>query len=198
MSVQSEVNRLEQAKADIKTAMQAKGITVPSDATLDEYAELLAEMVVGIAFGGTGATNAAQARTNLGITLANLGVTATAAELNKLDGITATTAELNYVDGVTSAIQTQLNSKSPSTHTHSNMKGASSSVAGTAGFVPAPSIGSQNKYLRGDGTWQVPTNTTYGVATTSQNGLMSAADKTKLNSLEETTAIDTPYIESLF
>ena len=78
MSVQSEVNRLEQAKADIKTAMQAKGITVPSDATLDEYAELLAEMVVGIAFGGTGATNAAQARINLGITLANLGVTATA------------------------------------------------------------------------------------------------------------------------
>ena len=35
-------------------------------------------------------------------------VTATAAELNILDGVTATTAELNYVDGVTSAIQTQL------------------------------------------------------------------------------------------
>ena len=38
-------------------------------------------------------------------------VTATASELNVLDGITATTAELNYVDGVTSAIQTQLNNK---------------------------------------------------------------------------------------
>ena len=44
-------------------------------------------------------------------TLADLGVTATAAELNKLDGVTATTAELNYVDGVTSNIQTQLNGK---------------------------------------------------------------------------------------
>lgn len=198
MSVQSEVNRLEQAKADIKTAMQAKGITVPSDATLDEYAELLAEMVVGIAFGGTGATNAVQARINLGITLANLGVTATATELNRLDGITATTAELNYVDGVTSAIQTQLNSKSPTNHTHSNMAGASSSANGTAGFVPATIAGSQNKYLRGDGTWQTPTNTTYGVATTSKNGLMSATDKSKLDSLEETTAIDTSYIESLF
>ena len=198
MSVQSEVNRLEQAKADIKTAMQAKGITVPSDATLDEYAELLAEMVVGIAFGGTGATNAAQARINLGITLANLGVTATATELNRLDGITATTAELNYVDGVTSAIQTQFNSKSPTNHTHSNMAGASSSANGIAGFVPAPIAGSQSKYLRGDGTWQTPTNTTYGVATTSKNGLMSATDKSKLDSLEETTAIDTTYIESLF
>jgi len=39
------------------------------------------------------------------------GVTATTAELNIMDGVTATTTELNYVDGVTSAIQTQLNSK---------------------------------------------------------------------------------------
>lgn len=38
-------------------------------------------------------------------------VTATAAELNLLDGVTATTAELNYVDGVTSNIQTQLDAK---------------------------------------------------------------------------------------
>lgn len=37
-------------------------------------------------------------------------VTATAAELNLLDGVTATTAEINYLDGVTSNIQTQLNS----------------------------------------------------------------------------------------
>lgn len=39
------------------------------------------------------------------------GVTATAAELNILDGVTATAAELNYVDGVTSAIQTQIDGK---------------------------------------------------------------------------------------
>jgi len=37
------------------------------------------------------------------------GVTATAAELNVLDGVTATAAELNHTDGVTSNIQTQLN-----------------------------------------------------------------------------------------
>lgn len=39
------------------------------------------------------------------------GVTASAAELNILDGATLTTTELNYVDGVTSSIQSQLNSK---------------------------------------------------------------------------------------
>lgn len=36
------------------------------------------------------------------------------------------------------------------------MKGATSSAAGSAGYVPAPSAGAQAKYLRGDGTWQEP------------------------------------------
>ena len=47
--------------------------------------------------------------TNTKYTLSSFGITATAAEINKLDGITATTKELNYTDGVTSNIQTQLN-----------------------------------------------------------------------------------------
>ena len=53
-----------------------------------------------------------------GVSLSQLGLTATAAEINKLDGITVTTEELNYVDGVTSNIQTQLNSKAASGHNH--------------------------------------------------------------------------------
>lgn len=42
------------------------------------------------------------------------GLTASAAELNILDGATLSTAELNYVDGVTSAIQTQIDGKQAS------------------------------------------------------------------------------------
>ena len=38
----------------------------------------------------------------------------TTSEFDVLDGITATTAEINYVDGVTSNVQTQLNTKAPS------------------------------------------------------------------------------------
>ena len=49
--------------------------------------------------------------TNNTYTLSSFGITATAAELNVLDGITATVTELNYCDGVTSNIQTQLNGK---------------------------------------------------------------------------------------
>lgn len=79
-----------------------------------------------------------------GVTLSQLGITATASELNKMDGITATTAELNlmdgvtattaeinYLDGVTSGIQSQLDSlnssKAPSSHNHS----ASNITSGT-------------------------------------------------------------------
>lgn len=43
--------------------------------------------------------------------IGGVAVTASATEINKLDGVTASTAELNYVDGVTSNIQTQLDAK---------------------------------------------------------------------------------------
>lgn len=56
--------------------------------------------------------------------------------------------------------------------TYTNMGAASASAAGKAGLVPAPAAGAQAKYLRGDGTWAVPTNTTYGLASTSANGLL--------------------------
>ena len=65
--------------------------------------------------------------------------------------------------------------------TYSNMTAATASAAGKAGLVPAPAAGKQASFLRGDGTWVVPENTTYADATTSTHGLMSAADKTKLN-----------------
>jgi hypothetical protein len=45
------------------------------------------------------------------------------------------------------------------TATIAAMTGASSSAAGKAGLVPKPAAGDQSKFLRGDGTWVVPTNT---------------------------------------
>lgn len=63
------------------------------------------------------ATDVAQLQSDLStLTVADItDLTASAAEINVLDGITASTAELNYTDGVTSNIQTQLNSKAPLT-----------------------------------------------------------------------------------
>lgn len=39
------------------------------------------------------------------------------------------------------------------------MTAATANAAGTAGIVPAPEAGKQTAFLRGDGTWTVPTNT---------------------------------------
>lgn len=84
-------------------------------------------------------------------------------------------------DGTTGSITTQ-----DSDTTYGNMTGATENAAGKAGLVPAPAAGTQGtKYLRADGTWQTPpdTNTTYGTASQGANGLMSAADKKKLDGI---------------
>ena len=64
------------------------------------------------AVGGTGECQFLQSVDLVsGFKVGGVAVSATAAELNILDGVTATAAELNYVDGVTSNVQTQLDLK---------------------------------------------------------------------------------------
>lgn len=48
---------------------------------------------------------------------------------------------------------------------YSTMTGASANAAGTQGYVPAPAAGNQGLFLRGDGKWATPTNTTYTAGT---------------------------------
>jgi hypothetical protein len=81
-----------------------------------------------VANGGTGSTTASGA-------LTNLGLTATAAELNTLDGITATTTELNYTDGVTSNIQTQLNAKGVGSVTSVAVSGGTTGLTTSGGPI---------------------------------------------------------------
>ena len=69
--------------------------------------------------------------------------------------------------------------------TYANYKGASSAVAGTAGLVPAATTATYNKFLRGDGTWQTPTNTDTKVA---QTELTSNSDRSILFASNNTTA----------
>lgn len=126
---------------------------------------------IPVANGGTGATTAAAALTNL--------------------GLTATAAELNYTDGVTSNIQTQLNAKAASSHVHGNITnaGAIGTTADlmvkttTSGVLTTLAAGTAGQFLTYNGTWATPpdTNTTYSNATTSISGLMSNTDKAKLD-----------------
>ena len=50
------------------------------------------------------------------------------------------------------------------------MTGATSSAAGAAGAVPAPAAGYQGRFLRGDGTWQTPTDNKVSQTSSTANG----------------------------
>lgn len=135
-------------------------------------ADIAADLNVArpIVAGGTGAVTAAAALVNLGLTATaaeiNImdGVTATAAELNILDGATLTATELNYVDGVTSSIQTQLDAKQPLDADLTALAGLASAgmIARTgAGTVAARTLtaGTGISIINGDGVAGNPTIT---------------------------------------
>ena len=63
------------------------------------------------------------------------------------------------------------------------MSGASANANGAAGIVPEPKKGQQNRYLRADGTWSMPPDTTYSTATQTKDGLMSFSDKKILDAV---------------
>ena len=63
--------------------------------------------------------------------------------------------------------------------------GATDTANGTRGIVPAPGITERGMFLKGDGSWGVPKDTTYQEATYSQAGLMSATDKINLDYFNE-------------
>ena len=54
MAISDEIARLQQAKADLKTAIEGKGVTVPSNTKLDGYADLVDSIKTG---GGGGSSS---------------------------------------------------------------------------------------------------------------------------------------------
>lgn len=92
---------------------------------------------------GSDGTETTVTDSNTTYTLGSFGITATAAEINKLDGLATTKTELGYLDGVTSNVQTQLNGKAASSHNHSasNITSGTLAVArGGTGVTANPSM----------------------------------------------------------
>lgn len=52
MAISDELTRIQTAKADIKASIEAKGVTVPSDALIDTYADYVDEIQTGGGGGG--------------------------------------------------------------------------------------------------------------------------------------------------
>lgn len=97
-------------------------------------------------------------------------------------GVTATAAELNYMDGVTSNVQTQLNGKAASNHSHST------ATTSAAGFLRQLN-GSTSNFLRGDGTWATPTATIADGSVTTAKLASNAVTLAKLGSDVGTVAV---------
>ena len=141
-----------------------------------------------IARGGTGATTAAGARTALGAAAAShthtasqvTGLTASRALVSDSGGhpaVAAVTAtELGYLDGVTGPLQTQINGKAASSHTHA------AATTSTAGFMSTTDKSKLDGIAAG-------AQKNPGAATTSAAGLMSAADKQRLNAMRVWTIV---------
>lgn len=75
------------------------------------------------------------------------------------------------------------------TNTWIAFKGATTSAAGTAGYVPAPAAGAANRYFRSDGVWAVPpnTNTTYTLTKSGSTITLTGSDGSKTSVADSNT-----------
>lgn len=71
------------------------------------------------------------------------------------------------------------------------MSAATSSSAGKSGFVPAPAAGQDQLFLKGDGTWALPTNT-WQQNTVDNNGYVTAPTTGNSNKVWKTNANGQP------
>jgi hypothetical protein len=75
-------------------------------------------------------------------------------------------------------------------NTYELMTGATNSANGAPGLVPTPLIANELQFLRGNGTWATPTNTTYAVATANGDDIY----KEKINLTGSDSSTDTVQI----
>jgi hypothetical protein len=73
MSIKTEIDRISGNINAAFSVLKNRGASVPADANSDDLVAAINSEVVPVSNGGTGATSAANARTNLGITPENIG-----------------------------------------------------------------------------------------------------------------------------
>lgn len=91
MSIATEIQRLQTAKADLKTAIEGKGVTVSASATLDAYADL----VDAIETGGGGSGPRWELIGSVELELSEYTDTSTVEETNT--GINVATTDYAYI-----------------------------------------------------------------------------------------------------
>lgn len=121
--------------------------------------------ILPIANGGTGNTTNTAAKVANSFILKISSGTTEGTNLYTFNGSAAKTLDIVAGSNVTLTAAAGKLTIAATDTTYSNMTAATASAAGKAGLVPAPAAGKQASFLRGDGTWVVPTNTTYSAGT---------------------------------
>ena len=170
-------NAANDAHADIRTlisTLQNKVTTLldSDDTTLDQMSEVVAYIQNNKSLIDSITTG----KVNVSDIVNNLTTSSTNKPLSAAQGVA--------IKALIDALTTEVNKKAEIKDINV-MTGATAEAAGAAGFVPAPAAGKNTSFLRGDGTWVVPTDTKYSAATTAAAGLMSAADKSKLDKITD-------------
>lgn len=118
------------------TIAQVSGLQTELDSKLEsaDLSEYALKTDIPSLSGGAAATSGQYVS---GVTVSGHKVTVTKATLPVVTlaslGVTATAAELNYMDGVTSNVQTQLNGKAASSHTHTASQVSGLATVATSG-----------------------------------------------------------------
>jgi hypothetical protein len=122
------------------------------------------------------------------VTLATLGITATTAELNILDGVTATTAELNILDGVT-ATTLELNILDGVTATTLELNYNDIVTLGTSAASKAVTADANGDVILSEELKATSYNETYVAVTSTTNAttVNSEAGNTFMHTLTENT-----------
>lgn len=104
---------------------------------------------------------------------------------------TASGTSVTFIDTITQNANGEITATKKTVRT---MGAATASAAGTTGLVPAPGSGKQGSFLRGDGTWVVPTDTKNTAGSTDSSSKLFIVGATSQAANPQTYSHDTAYV----
>lgn len=104
---------------------------------------------------------------------------------------TASGTGVTFIDTVSQNANGEISATKKTVRT---MGAATASAAGSTGLVPAPAAGKQGSFLRGDGTWVVPTDTKNTAGSTDTSSKIFLIGATSQAANPQTYSHDTAYV----
>lgn len=104
---------------------------------------------------------------------------------------TASGTSVTFIDTITQNANGEMTATKKTVRT---MGAATASAAGSTGLVPAPAAGKQGSFLRGDGTWVVPTDTKNTAGSTDSSSKLFLIGATSQGANPQTYSHDTAYV----